>query len=202
MADIALDALRAGASQLRPGSRHNLLPSLVEGQPVVADVWIDGSLGFVLVVHRRGDGFVSEELYYSMRNDDGDWLSCEHVSGSILGLAPQMSEALKDVPGGSSLAVVSESEALLHTGRREAEDGYEPVRALTVLVGEDADRIAIEDHSQGSATPGGQAGMDVRSPLILLVLLPGRQLRVSALHREGSYFSAIGDPMEVFSSEP
>src|SRR5882757_8568259 len=144
MADIALDALRAGASRLEPGSRHNLLASLVKGRPVVADVWVDGALGFVLVVHRRSDGFVSEELYYSMRNDDGGWLSSEHLSGAILGLAPQTSKALKDALGGSSLAVVSESEALIYTGRDEAEDGYEPVRALTIMVGESADCIAVE----------------------------------------------------------
>ncbi|GAA2485164.1 hypothetical protein [Streptomyces gobitricini] len=137
MADVALDALRAGASQLEPGCRRNLLPSLPRGRPVVVDVWIDGSLGFALVVHRRGDGLVAEELYYSLQNDNGDWMSCEHVTGAFLGLASQMPTVPRSSPGGSPLAAVSESEALLYTGRSEAEDGYEPVRALTVLIGEE-----------------------------------------------------------------
>ncbi|MFF3247066.1 hypothetical protein ACFYWY_25810 [Streptomyces sp. NPDC002870] len=200
MADIALDALQAGQARPDPVARHTLPACLADG-PVAADVWIDGSLGFALLIHRRGDGLVSEELYYSVRNRNEDWLDCEHLGGAILGFDIEVPAAIKDVLAGVPVAVVSESEFLIYTGRSSAVEGYEPARVLTVLVGGTADLIEIEDLSPAPTARGGRFSTDVRSPLMLLVLLPGQQLRVSALRREGSSLITTGDAMELFFPE-
>ncbi|MEV5985211.1 hypothetical protein AB0L85_09340 [Streptomyces sp. NPDC052051] len=196
MAEIALEALQAGPPQPKTGARRALPAPLIEG-PVAADVWIDDSLGFSLLLHRRSDGLVSEELYYSVRNSSGNWLDCEHLSGAILGFDVEMPTAIKDALSGAALSVVSESESLIYTGRSDAEEGYEPVRVLTVLVGDNMDLIEIEDLSPDSKAWDRQLSKDVRSPLILLVLLPGQQLRVSALQRQGSSLITTGDAMEL-----
>ncbi|MFD3501743.1 hypothetical protein ACFWWT_40820 [Streptomyces sp. NPDC058676] len=198
MAEIALAALQAGPPQPGTGALRGLPAPLVEG-PVAADVRIDDGLGFALLLHRRSDGLVSEELYYSVRKRSGDWLGCEHLSGAVLGFDVEMPTAIEDALSGASLAVVSDSESLIYTGRSDAEEEYEPVRVLTVLVGGHVDLIEIEDLSPDSTARDGHFRTDVRSPLMLLVLLPGRHLRVSALQRQGPSLVMTGDALELSS---
>ncbi|UYQ62704.1 hypothetical protein [Streptomyces peucetius] len=200
MADIALDALHAGPLQPEQGPRHALPAPLTKG-PVVADVWIDDSLGFALLIHRRSDGLVSEELYHSVRNSNGDWLDCEHLGGAILGFDIEVPAAIEDALAGAPVAVVSESESLIYTGRSDAEEGYESARVVTVLFGGEVDLIEIEDLSPALTARDERFTMDVTSPLMLLVLLPGQKLRVSALRHEGSSLIKIGGAMEFFYPE-
>ncbi|MFF8593608.1 hypothetical protein ACF061_19620 [Streptomyces sp. NPDC015220] len=143
---------------------------------------------------------MSEELYYSVRNSSGDWLDCEHLSGAVLGLDVETPTAVEDALSGAALAVVSESESLIHTGRDGTEEGYEPVRVLTVLAGDAVDLVEIEHLSPGSAnSPAGDGrfSIAVRSPLFLLVLPSGRQSRVSALRRQGTSLITTGDALEL-----
>ncbi|MFE3329230.1 hypothetical protein [Streptomyces sp. NPDC059176] len=144
---------------------------------------------------------MSEELYYSVRNSNGDWLDCEHLGGAILGFDIDVPAAMDDVLAGAPMALVSESESLIYTGRSDAEEGYEPARVVTVLVGAKVDLIEIEDLSPAPTARGGRFTTDVTSPLMLLVLLPGQKLRVSALRHEGSSLIKIGGAMELFFPE-
>lgn len=200
MANIAWDALQADALRGEHRTLGDLLASLNEG-PVAVDVWIEGDLGFVLLLHRRKDGLASEELYYSVRNADGEWQDCGHLGGAVLGFDVEMTTASQHTPASSRLAVVSESESLVDTGRSDAEDGYETVRARTVLIGDDVDALEITDLSPDSTARGRQHILDVRSPLLVLVLLPGKRLRVSALRHEGEAFAVTGDVMDCFFPE-
>ncbi|MFE7551635.1 hypothetical protein [Streptomyces gardneri] len=192
MATIALDALQD--DPLRGGRRtlHDLLRSLSDG-PVAADACIEGTLGIALLIHRRDDGLVSEELYYSIRDEAEEWATPEHLGGAILGLDLAMPAASQHAPASSGLAVVSSSEALIYTGRRDLEDGFETVQACTVLARDDVDALEITDLSHDSAVQGGRRMRNVRSPLIEIVVLPGTHLRVSALRRKGEALTATGD---------
>jgi hypothetical protein len=194
MKNIALNALQGDVLRGERRTLRDLLGSLSEG-PVAVDVWIEDDLGFVLLMHRRSDGLASEELYYSLRDEAGQWQTCEHLGGAILGFDVEMPTASQHTPVGSRLSVLSESEALIYTGRRGAEDGYETVRARTVLVGDDVDVLEITDLSQHSTAQGRHHTLDVRWPLLLLVLLPGMRLRVAALRRKGEALTATGDVM-------
>ncbi|MFK0142109.1 hypothetical protein [Streptomyces murinus] len=84
MADIAGTALRSGVP-LGARTAVKRLP-LDAGAPQAADVWIDGDLGFALLLHRGGDDLMAEELYYSSRGQDGVWGRPEHLSGGIVGV--------------------------------------------------------------------------------------------------------------------
>lgn len=195
MKNIALNALQGDVPRGERGTLRDLLGSLSEG-PVAVDVWIEDGLGFVLLIHRRSDGLTSEELYHSVRDEAGEWQTCEHVGGAILGFDVDMPTSTQRTPTGSRLSVVSESEALVDTGRSDAEDGYETVRALTVLVGDDVDTLEIKDLSPDSPALPGERTLDVGSPLVLLVLTPGKRLIVSPLHREGTSPNVTGDVVE------
>ncbi|MEV0982513.1 hypothetical protein [Streptomyces sp. NPDC049915] len=148
MADIARSALQQGRTAIAGVTAKP--PAIIRSAfPVVADVWISGRLGFVLLLHRRHDGLVGEELYYSLRSEDGVWDRPDHVSGGIVGWdTPAVEEALAGAP----MSVVAESESLVHTGRApDAGDG-ELVKICELLVSSDAELVEIECFSPTSPT--------------------------------------------------
>ncbi|WP_330235702.1 hypothetical protein [Streptomyces sp. NBC_00566] len=135
----------------------------------VADVWTDGDLGFVLLLHRRKDGAMAEELYCAQRAEDGTWDRPEHLNGGLLGLDPGNDPtAVTTALAGEPIRVLSASETLLHTGRGE-EDGYETAHIWQLLITPEADALTTESTHR-----------KVTSPLSLLILFPGETAHVSA----------------------
>ncbi|MFI1286455.1 hypothetical protein ACH4U5_37830 [Streptomyces sp. NPDC020858] len=165
--------------------------------PVVADVWTEGDLGFVLLVHRRDDGHFAEELFYSLRGSDegtgaADWADCDHLSGGLLGFDPADPAAREEILARRAMAVVTESESLVHTGRVPEDDGDELVRAVELLVTPEADGLEVENLSR--------LPRHIRRlcfPLALVVLLPGDRLRIRAVRAAGSGYAAVGDDLEL-----
>jgi hypothetical protein len=199
MADIAETALHLGHPPTdRAAARHLAIPA---DTVIVADVWISGDLGFVLLLHRRDDGLIAEQLYYSVRRADGDWECPDHLSGGIVGTELGTSAMVEDALAGASMSVVAESESLVHTGRGPDGDEGELVHTWELLVSGDADLIEIEHLSP--ATPGTPAisRRAVAGPLMLLVLLPGERARVSAMRRENSSFTQLGNVLDLHNPE-
>ncbi|PSM39781.1 hypothetical protein C6Y14_30335 [Streptomyces dioscori] len=98
MAVVAAEALARGPREPHPAD-------LTHG-PVVADRWTDGPLGFVLLLHRRDDGFVAGELYHSLRTTDGSWTGPDPLSGGVLGFDPTDPASVEAVLSGAALRVV------------------------------------------------------------------------------------------------
>jgi hypothetical protein len=196
MAHVAREALREGKHPPGDGARNTLPARLAKG-PTAADVWIDGNLGFALVVHRRDDGFLAEELYYSIRAETGDWLDCDQLSGGMLAFDLADFAGVASVLTDSPMAVVSESKALVYTGsEHEEEGGYESVRVLTVLVGNSPDFIDFDIRTQKPDAQVGHLSKEVTSPLMLAVVRAGQRLTVTAMKRENSSLVRHGDTME------
>ncbi|MFJ8536498.1 hypothetical protein [Streptomyces sp. NPDC093591] len=178
LADIAATALRLGRRT-------------ASGPVDVADVWIDGALGFVLLLHRRHDGLPAEELYHSLRDEAGAWNRPDHLGGGIVGLELSDRSAVEEALAGAPMAVVAESESLVHTGRGPSggQDEAEPelVHVWELLVTGEAELIEIEHLPQVPApAPPPSRTREVTGPLTLVALLPGERVRVHALRREGA----------------
>ncbi|MFB7917384.1 hypothetical protein [Streptomyces sp. NPDC056061] len=143
----------------------------------MTDVSLHGDVGFALVVHRRRDGYVAEEIYYGLRDSAGTWQEPDHLSGGLVGIEPEAPDEVLEALRGESMAVVSESESLVHTGRCDLDDGYESVRFLEVLTAPRVDHIEVIDLNRPGAAP-------VRKPtshaLSVLVALPGERLLLRA----------------------
>ncbi|QCD53629.1 hypothetical protein [Streptomyces hawaiiensis] len=198
MADIAETALRLGHP---PTDLAATRPLAVPADTViVADVWISGDLGFVLLLHRRDDDLIAEELYYSVRRADGVWECPDHLGGGIVGTELGTSAMAEDALAGASVSVVAESESLVHTGRGSDGDEGELVRAWELLVSGGADLIEIERFPPAPGTPA-ISRRDVTGPLMLLVLLPGERVRVSPMRRENSSFTRFGDVLDLHNPE-
>ncbi|MTE21878.1 hypothetical protein F0L17_22730 [Streptomyces sp. TRM43335] len=94
----------------------------------------------MLVLHRRDDGCVAEEVFHSVRDRDGGGgggrLDCDHLSGGLLGFQPADPSARGRILSGQATAVVTESESLVHTGRFPKDEGDEPVRVVELLITE------------------------------------------------------------------
>lgn len=199
MADIAETALQLGHPPTdRAAARHLAIPA---DTVIVADVWISGGLGFVLLLHRRDDGLIAEELYYSVRRADGDWECPDHLSGGIVGTELGTSAMVEDALAGASMSVVAESESLVHTGRGPDGDEGELVHTWELLVSGDADLIEIEYLSPAASGTPAISRRDVAGPLMLLVLLPGERARVSAMCRENSSFTQLGNVLDLHNPE-
>lgn len=199
MADIAATALRLGHPPTVHAAAGHL--AVTTGTAVVADVWISGDLGFVLLLHRRDDGLIAEELYYSVRGVNGAWERPDHLSGGIVGTELGAPAAVEDALAGASMSVVTKSESLVHTGRDSNGDDGELVHIWELLVSGDADLIEIERFSQASPGTSAPSRREVTGPLILLVLLPGERMRVSAMRRETSSLTRLGDALDLHNPE-
>jgi hypothetical protein len=198
MADIAETALQLGHPPTdRAAARHLAIPA---DTVIVADVWISDDLGFVLLLHRRDDGLIAEELYYSVRRTDGDWECPDHLSGGIVGTELGTSAMVEDALAGASMSVVAESESLVYTGRGPDGDEGELVHTWELLVSGDADLIEIEHFSSATLGTPAISRRDVTGPLMLLVLLPGERARVSAMRKESS-FTKFGNVLDLHNPE-
>ncbi|MGM9443748.1 hypothetical protein ACTAF0_26315 [Streptomyces murinus] len=199
MADIAGTTLRSGAT-LGARTAVKRLP-LDAGTPRVADVWISGDLGFVLLLHRRGDGLVAEELYYSSRGEDGVWERPEHLSGGIVGVETTDPSAVEEVLAGAPMSVVAESESLVYTRSGPEGDGEEFVHVWELLMSGEADLVEIERFSPARPETSALSRRDLTGPLVLLVLLPGERARVQAVRRGNSSLTRLGAPLELHHPE-
>ncbi|WP_180989472.1 hypothetical protein [Streptomyces cahuitamycinicus] len=199
MADIAENALQLGHPPTdRGAARHLAIPA---DTVIVADVWISRDLGFVLLLHRRDDGLIAEELYYSVRRADGDWECPDHLSGGIVGTELGTSAMVEDALAGASMSVVAESESLVHTGCGPDGDEGELVHTWELLVSGGADLIEIEYLSPAASGTPAISRRAVAGPLMLLVLLPGERARVSAMRRENSSFTQLGNVLDLHNPE-
>ncbi|MEU6009549.1 hypothetical protein [Streptomyces sp. NPDC047453] len=125
---------------------------------VVADTCVRANLGFALLFHRRKDGFVADELYFSTREDDGTWAAADHLSGGVTGIEPTSPRDIAAILKGRSMMLYDESETDLPTGRPQADEGYELLRSYTLLVDPETDHLDIEDTTDGASGTG--AGAD------------------------------------------
>ncbi|MEU6404908.1 hypothetical protein [Streptomyces sp. NPDC046985] len=196
MADIARSALQQGRAVISDETAKRPATILC-CSPVVADVWISGRLGFVLLLHRRHDGLVGEELYYSLRSEDGVWDRPDHLSGSIVGWD---TPAVEDALAGASMSVVADSESLIYTGRAPNADDGERVKIYELLISSNAELIEIECFSPASPTPA-FISREVTGPLMLLVLLPGERMRVHTARREKSSLRRLGGVLDLHNVE-
>ncbi|WP_346079054.1 MULTISPECIES: hypothetical protein [Actinomycetes] len=199
MADIAGTALRSGMP-LGARTAVKRLP-LDAGTPQVADVWIDGDLGFVLLLHRRGDGLMAEELYYSARGEGGVWERPEHLSGGIVGVETADPSAVECALGGAPMSVVAESGSLVYARPGPKGDGEEFVHVWELLVSDAADLIEIERFSPALPEVSALSRRDLTGPLVLLVLLPGERARVQAVRRGNASLTRLGAPLELHHPE-
>lgn len=191
MAEIARKALGAGLPVATAGTDR-------AAGPIVADVWTGHDLGFVLLLHRRDDGYFAEEVYYSLRGlEDGEegWTGCDHLSGGLLGFDPEDASARVEVLAGHAMAIVTESESLVHTGRVAENEGDELVRVVELLVTSEADVLEVEN-----LTGPSRHRRSLRSALALIVLLPGDRIHVRAARSTPSAHLPVGDVIELSHS--
>ncbi|MFD7132908.1 YrhB domain-containing protein [Streptomyces sp. NPDC059894] len=193
MAGIAAEALARGPRDPHPlGLGHG---------PVAADLWTDGDLGFVLLLHRRDDGFVASELYYSLKGADGRWTEAEHLSGEFVGFDPNDPASAEAVLSGAAMTVLSESESRVFTGGADDEDGGELIRLYELLVSEAVDSLRIEKHG-----PGPHGGPTVVHKTLttrgaLVAVRPGQRLRVVPVERSGLPAATTHDGVELFCAD-
>ncbi|MER7309953.1 hypothetical protein E5082_29940 [Streptomyces griseoluteus] len=199
LAEAARTALQQGGTTTAQATADHL--TVPADTPLVADVWINGDLGFVLLLHRRGDGLVAEELYYSVRREDGAWERPDHLSGGIVGTEMADPAAVKDALAGAPMSVVAESESLVHTGRDPNGDDGELVRISELLMSSEVDFIEIERLSPASPETSAPLRRGMTGPLTLLVLLPGERIRVSAMRGEDSSRARLGNALELHNRE-
>ncbi|WP_405683380.1 hypothetical protein [Streptomyces sp. NBC_00057] len=198
MSQIAREALERGRADFQPLSNG----------PTAADVWIDAKIGLVLMVHRRDDGLVAEELYHSVRDDNGQWSECDHLNGGIAGIDIESPGAVAQALGGAYMEIVSESTSLVFTGCEvdegaededcdEEAEGLAPLRSLNILVGDRVDVIELEYLTHSSSAAFEPLFREVTSPLALIVLLPGQRVRASPARRDGASTSRLGPAWEL-----
>ncbi|MEU9286961.1 hypothetical protein AB0D57_20175 [Streptomyces sp. NPDC048275] len=194
MAHIAAAALEQGphtpSDTASTAHRH---PLDLRVGPVAVDVWTDGRLGFVLLLHRRDDGFAASEIYYSLKGEDQRWMLPEHLSGEIVGFDPEDPSVMAEILSGAALTVLSESDSRVFTGTGEDDD--ELVRVYELLVSERVDRIRIENRSR--TDPQERAA----PPMAVVVVRPGEPLRVSPVLRDGVESAPTDGSLTLFPAK-
>ncbi|MDK1476719.1 hypothetical protein QNO07_25515 [Streptomyces sp. 549] len=189
MAELAREALEGGLPMATGGTTRDV------GQ-FAADVWTAHDLGLVLLVHRRDDGHVAEEVYYSTRDcgqcGDGRWSDAEPLGGGPLGFDLHDASARARVLRGHATAFVVETEVRLHTGRAAEDEGDEMVRVVGLLVTEEADFLEV-----GNLTEPASHRRPVPSGLALLAVLPGDRLHVQAVRSTPSGHAPVGEGLEL-----
>ncbi|WP_190012365.1 hypothetical protein, partial [Streptomyces candidus] len=190
LAKIAREALGCGTTGATANTCHG-------AGPVVADVWTENGLGFVLLVHRRDDGHFAEELFYSLHDPSegagtADWADCDHLSGGLLGVDPQDPQARAEILAGRDMAIVTESESLVHTRRLPEDDGDELVRTVQLLIAPGATALEVENLTRHT-----RHCRPVQFPLALIVLLPGDRLRVRAVTTTEAGHETVSDHIEL-----
>ncbi|MER5552256.1 hypothetical protein ABT001_11315 [Streptomyces sp. NPDC002793] len=184
-----------GGRPAAPG--HRLLGATTA---VVADTCVRGALGFVLLLHRRKDGLVAEELYFASREDSGAWGDTEHLSGSA-GIADlTRPEEAAAVLRGRSMTSLGESETLLHTGRPQADEGHELLRFHTLLVSGNIGHLDIEDTSAGASPASARVRKPLMSQVALLALFPEETVTVRTGPDAGTGVRALGELLDLSGS--
>ncbi|MFF0445305.1 hypothetical protein ACFYT4_02610 [Streptomyces sp. NPDC004609] len=167
-------------------------------EAAVADLCIRDGLGFILLLHRRDDGLVGEEIYCSTREGDGSWAAADHLSGGLVGIELTDARQVAGVLRGEAMAVFSESETLLFTGRDQAdEDGCESVRIYEFLVDPQVELLDIEDTSPGADTATAGAWRSPVSQAAVVALFPGERVRVRAMTGNGTGLRPLGESQEL-----
>ncbi|MGW2353686.1 hypothetical protein [Actinacidiphila glaucinigra] len=185
MADIAAAAL--DQERNAPGSEiPDTYPLDLEEGPAVADVWIDGDLGFVLLVHRRDDGFIASEMYYSLKGEDNRWTDAEPLSGGIFSFDLENPSAADDILSDASVVVLSETESSVFTGHSDEEDGYELVRLYEILVSENVRSLRIEKTGPKTRPESVVSEKGLTSRVAVVAVRPGERLHVIPIERSGS----------------
>lgn len=199
LAHAALEAESVGSA----GGTH-AVPARLGGTAgaAVADTCVRGDLGFALLVHRRKDGLVAEELYCSSRGDDGSWAAPDHLSGSVLGFDPTSAREVADVLRGTALLSGGESEAYLYTGRPRSDEGYELLRFHELLVAPEAGHLEVEDTSPGAGGVPVRTRRALASPFAVVACLPGERFAVRAMTGSGTGARPLGDSQELTGPEP
>ncbi|MFF2324410.1 MULTISPECIES: hypothetical protein [unclassified Streptomyces] len=194
MKQIAHAALSRSSSTVQSGCDGFDCSS---GRILMTDVALHGDIGFVLVVHRRRDGLVAEEIYCALRDSDGTWQEPDHLSGGLVGIDPQVARDVQDALRGETMTGISYAESLVYTGRFGGDDGYESVRFLEVLTAPRIDHIEVADRDRTGASA-------TRKPtphaLSILVAFPEERLLLrtgsdgSVIHFDGAGGVADDEP--------
>ncbi|MEU1212954.1 hypothetical protein ABZ424_11025 [Streptomyces sp. NPDC005790] len=201
LADTARAAL---TDAYAPGAgEHGAVPAhRLEGATttVVADTCVRGDLGFALLLHRRKDGVVAEELFFARREGAEGWGSAEHLSGSAG--APDLTgpEEAAAVLRGWSMTSLGESETLLPTGRPQADEGYELMRFHVLLVDESISHLHIEATSAGVPPASGHVRKPLTSQIALIALFPEENVTVRTRAEAGTGARSLGELFELAGS--
>lgn len=197
LAELAHAALTAGYGPGAAATHAAPTPLDSTAEAAVADMCLRGGLGFVLLLHRRGDGHFAEELYSSTRLDDGSWSAADHLSGGVTAFGPAATREAAGFPDGGSLMPFGESETHLFTGRPQADDGYELLRFHELLVDGAAGHLDVESTSPEAGLPRGRIRKPLMSPVALFALFPGERITVRAMAGTGTRPQPLGEPYEL-----
>ncbi|OLO25858.1 hypothetical protein PZ61_0236155 [Streptomyces sp. MNU77] len=151
---------------------------------------------FILILHRRDDGLTGEELYCSLRDDNGDWDHPEHLDGSVLGMDVTRLHTVEETLAGAPLRVLGESASLILTGTAAdadagtehdpEDDGHQLVHVWTLLPANGTDHIDIERTApRFPSLPVRPEHIRrvVTGPVHFVALLPGESARITASPR-------------------
>ncbi|WP_051834519.1 hypothetical protein [Streptomyces sp. NRRL S-15] len=202
LAETARAALTAECAPDADGRAAVPVPRL-EGAAttaVVADTCVRGDLGFVLLLHRRKDGLVAEELFFARREDTGDWGIAEHLSGSAGIVDLTSPEEAAAALRGWSMTLLGDSWTSLHTGRPQADEGYELLRFHVLLVHENIGHLEIEDASAGVGPAFGRLRKPLMSQVALLALFPEETVTVRTGADTGTGARSLGELFELTGS--
>lgn len=197
LAELARAALTARDTQGAGGVYA--MPAHLDSttEAAVADVCIRDNLGFVLLHHRRKDGYFADELYFSTRLDDGSWAAADHLSGGVMEIDPTSPRELARILNGRSLSPFGESETRLCTGRPEADEGYEPLRFYEFLVDGEADHLDVEHTSSEADPTRDPVQKSLISQVTLFALFPGERVTIRAMPGKGPGSHPLGEPYEL-----
>ncbi|WP_073948733.1 hypothetical protein [Streptomyces kebangsaanensis] len=202
LAELAHAALTARSVPGAGGARA--VPVRLDGttRAAVADTCVRGDLGFAVLLHRRKDGFVAEELYTSSRGDDGAWAAPDHLTGGVLRFDPTRDREIANVLRGAPLAFGGEYEMELYTGRPQSDEGYELLRLHELLVAPEAGHLEVEDTSPGAGGASVRTRGVPASHFAAVVCFPGERFTVRAMTGDGAGARPLGDSWELTGPDP
>ncbi|MBM7441411.1 hypothetical protein [Streptomyces sp. HB132] len=200
LAETARAALTAACAPGSDGDAALPAPRLGgDTTVVVADTCVRGDLGFVLLLHRRKDGLVAEELFFSRRENTGVWGAAEHLSGS--GGIPDLTrpEEAAAVLRGWSLVALGDSETGILTERPRADEGHELVRFHVLLVNEAVGHLDLGNTSVGASPASGRVRKPLTSQVALIALFPEESVTVRT--GAGAGVRPSDEPLELVGSD-
>ncbi|MFE1408917.1 hypothetical protein ACFW5D_36300 [Streptomyces sp. NPDC058770] len=201
LAELACAAL---AASIQDTGAAAALPTRLDSanKAVVADTCVRDNLGFALLFHRRKDGLVADELYFSTREDDGTWAAAEHLSGGVTEIEPTSPRNVAAILKGRSMVLYDETETDLPTGRPQADEGYELLRSYALLVDPETDHLDIENTTPGADPAAGRTRKTLTSQVALFALFSGERFTIHPVARNGSRSQPLGEPYELTGPDP